>query len=108
MFPSDAIAMLDRQIEEHGETVTLRRSGQGDKAVRAIVRRLVPQDLANATKDARSSVILSPSDFADWPSLPNDHDEVAIGQGAFVEIIEPEDVRSIDNRPVRISLVVAG
>ena len=108
MLPSDAIAMLDRQIEEHGETVTLRRAGQGDKAVRGIVRRLVPQDLAHAGQSDRSSVILSPSDFADWPSLPNDRDEIAIGQGSFRSALEPVNIVSIDNQPVRISFVVAG
>ncbi|MBB4146028.1 hypothetical protein [Rhizobium rhizoryzae] len=108
MTPETALAMLDRQIKTHGETVTLRRAGQGDKAVRAIVRRLVPQDLAHAANEPRSSVILSPSDFADWPSLPSDRDEIAIGQGSFQSALEPEDIRSIDNQPVRISLVVAG
>lgn len=108
MTPETALAMLDRQIKRHGETVTLRRAGQGDKAVRAIVRRLVPQDLAHAAQSARCSVILSPSDFADWPSLPNDRDEVAIGQGSFQSALEPVNIVSIDDEPVRISFVVAG
>jgi hypothetical protein len=108
MTPDHALAMLDRQIARHGETVTLRRAGQADKAVRGIVRRLVPQDLANAANERRSTVVLSPSDFADWPGLPSADDLVAIGAGAMVDVLEPADIVVIDTVPVRISLVVAG
>ena len=107
MRAEQAIASLNRQLAKHGQDVTLRRVGQPDKTVHGFVRRLVPQGLANGANEGRSSVVLSPSDFADWPSLPSDRDAVAIGAGVMAEVLEPVDVISIDNVPVRISLVVA-
>lgn len=69
MTPTAAIAMLDRQIHDHGEDVQLRAQsaptdGTADVAVRAFVRGFQPEELASGVQQNDSKAILSPSSLA--------------------------------------------
>ena len=83
MRPAEAIDMLDRQLAEHGETVTLRRMAAGVVAqsvdVSAFVRGFEPRELVNGITQKHSKVIMSPTGLAGWPSA-----EPAAGQDIVI------------------------
>jgi hypothetical protein len=63
--PAQAIAMLDRQIEAHGQTVTLTRLVPNQHSItltcKAFVRGYKPDELANGVQQGDSLVVLSPT-----------------------------------------------
>lgn len=66
MTPQAAIAMLDRQIADHGQPITLRKNGapadgSADVTVRAFVRGYRPEELAGGVQQSDSQVVISPS-----------------------------------------------
>lgn len=103
MTPSHAIAMLERQIARHGQTVTLKLAG-GDVAARAFVRGMKPDELTGDLKQNDRKVTLSPAGGAiDLRSL----DTIVIAGRDYMVEFEPDIIR-MDDQPVRINVVVRG
>lgn len=77
MTPAQAIAMLDRQLEKHGQRITLQRltSAAGgasipfDVTVRAFVRNYKPDELVGGIVQSDSKVTISPTEIEEkgWP-----------------------------------------
>lgn len=115
MKPSRAIAMLDRQVANHGQAVTLRRivpgSSELDASVRAVVRGYRPEQVTDAATVGSSSVTVSPTALKGtafeaggaWPTVG---DRVVVD--GRVRIIEAAEPLKIDDVVVRFNLVVAG
>ncbi len=113
MTPAAAIAMLDRQLAQHGQSVTLRRlvSNQPDAehATRAFVRNYRPQEVTAGITIGSSNVVLSPTGLAGSAfaaDLPKAVDKIVI-LGRQRNILAAEPV-VVDDVLVRINLVVAG
>jgi hypothetical protein len=109
MTPGAAIAMLDRQIAQHGETVTLLRIGNPDVTldVQAFVRRAMVDDLVPGADPAQygTVIVLSPTGLTTFvPPLRGDNVTVS-GRQAFIE--EVETVRMAD-AVVRYNLRIKG
>jgi hypothetical protein len=78
MTPADALAMLDSQLAEHGETIVLRRLTLGPGGTQipfsvnclAFVRGYEPEQLVGGITQQDSRVILSPTQIvaAGWTS----------------------------------------
>jgi hypothetical protein len=107
--PAAAIAMLDRQIAQHGETVTLTRIGTPDVTldVQAFVRRAVVDPLVPGGDPAQygTVVVLSPTGLTTFvPPLRLDQITVG-GRDALIE--EVETVRMADE-VVRYNLRIKG
>jgi hypothetical protein len=68
MTPATAIAALDRQIANRGQTVMLRKAsaanGAGDVSVRAFVRGYQPEELSGGIQQGDSTMIVSPTALA--------------------------------------------
>lgn len=71
MTPSQAIALLDAQIAEHGQTVTLTRLVPNQTSItltcKAFVRGYKPDELANGVQQGDSLVVLSPTALVGSP-----------------------------------------
>lgn len=116
MTPADAIAMLDRQIAEHGQTVAFERivgtgptaTGQGgDVLIAAHVRTLREDELIAGMTQNDLMVIVSPTALASWPfGLPAKGDKVVIdGRKHNIELPQPI---KIAGTLVRLNLKVKG
>lgn len=103
MTPAHAIQMLERQLAQNGQTVTLKLA-TGDVAVRAFVRGMKPDELTGDLKQNDRKVTLSPRRGA--TNLAHLDTIVIAGRDHMVEF-EPDIVR-MDDQPVRINLVVRG
>jgi hypothetical protein len=114
MSPDQAVAMLDSQLAEHGELITLRRytapSGtprpKTDLAdIPAFVRAVKPEEFFGNVDSTFSNVTLSPTNFTPlWPLVKGD--KVMIdGRERNVEMVKPI---KLGNVLVRCNLVVAG
>lgn len=107
MTPSAAISMLDRQIADHGEPVTLRRIGSPDttQAVRAFVRHGNVGEVVQGGDPAqtRTMVALSPTGLTLVP-LRGDQADIA-GRRVTIEDVKP--IR-IGASVVRYNLEVSG
>lgn len=107
MSPAAAIAMLDRQLAAHGQTVVLRRGAVALPA-RAFVRDYAPEELVGGIVQGARQVILSPTGqtgpFAESPVDRNDEIEID-GRPYNVETANP--VRIAD-AVVRVNLQVTG
>ena len=115
MKPAKAIAMLDRQIKAHGQTITLRRLVPNADPIEAIVRGFVrgyrPEQITDGITVGMSQVILSPTalkgtSFEAEENWPCKNDRVVINSRA--RNIEAPDPIKIDDVLVRFNLVVAG
>lgn len=101
MTPAAAIAMLDRQIAEHGQEITLRKvnaptDGTADIAVRAFVRGFRPEELAGGVQQSDSKVILSPTVLDGTP--------FAAGVKRLDKILIDGRLRNVEGvNPVRIN-----
>jgi hypothetical protein len=125
MTPASAIASLDKQIAEHGETCVLRRKEGNplvtkDCTIRASVRDLTAQELVGTGMQAASEVIMSMTQVlaAGWPSghvvtagtvdprVPRANDFMVIkGKQRQVKIAKP---KAINDVVVRVVLTVEG
>ena len=76
MTPTEAIAMLDRQIDAHGQRVSFKRNTAGLTA-RGFVREYKPEQLVGLITQADRMVIISPSVLGTF-GVPKALDEVAI------------------------------
>lgn len=107
MTPASAIAMLDRTVARHGQTVILRR-GDTDTTVRAFVRNYRPDELVNGIQQGDTSLVLSPTQVADTPFAASiqRNDKVVIG--GRVRNVQGADPVLIADQLVRINLLVRG
>lgn len=113
MIPAAAIAMLDRQLSMHGQTVTLRRGAKGAATATLTVKgfvtgfkadEIVPGSGISQNDD---KVIVSPSSLTGWPdALPGADDWCEIN-GKFRAVVVGR-VRKIGDVIVRIELQVKG
>lgn len=120
MTPARAIAMLDRQLAQHGEDVTLRRrSGAGTLDVTCRARPVAAKagELVGEVRQTATMLVLSPTQIlaAGWPSglapgasederWPRPGDEVVL-DGRTRRISSAERFR-LDGTVVRINLEV--
>jgi len=106
MTPADAIAMLDRQLADHGENVTYHvvTAGAADAGalVRAFVRGLKPEELVGTISQKDRKVTLSPSSGV----APVEGNRFDIA-GKDCTIIAVEPVR-LNSAVVRYNVVVKG
>ncbi len=114
MTPAAAIASLDRQLAQHGQSVTLRRLVPNEPdavehATRAFVRNYRPQEVTGGITIGSSNVVLSPTGLAGSAfaaELPKVTDKVVIlGRPRNIMATEPVVIADV---LVRINLVVAG
>lgn len=113
MTPAAAIAMLDRQLEQHGQTITLRR-GKSEAPTATVTLKgfvtgfkadeIVPGSGISQNDD---KVILSPSSLGAWPGAAPGKDDWCEINGKFRAVIVGR-VRKIDDVIVRIELQVKG
>jgi len=88
MTPSDAIAMLDRQLAQHGQTITLQRGSGVVRSGRGFVRSYKLEKVVGLITLADRTVISSPSDFGG--DLPRAGDDFATaGKLGKVQEVEP-------------------
>jgi hypothetical protein len=125
MTPADAIAMLDRQLADHGEDCTLRRKegnplAEKDVAVRAVVRGLRRDEIVGVATQAWLSAVMSMSQIlaAGWPDghvvapgvvdprLPRPNDFLVV-KGKQRQVMFSDPI-AIDGVIVRVNLTVAG
>ena len=109
MTPARAIAMRDRQIAEHGQPVTLKRSGTSDLTMHAFVRGYRADELIGGINQGDTMVIASPpqlvgTDFASVPPRTGDRILIA-GRLRRVGIDDPV---YIGGTLVRVNLTVTG
>ncbi len=114
MSPADAIAMLDRQIAQHGQGITLRRVVANAPAIeaphRAFVRGYRPDELSGGLQQNDSLLILSPTKMpaafsgASNRIRPNDKIEVS-GRTRNVQFADHVEVGGV---VVRINVTVRG
>lgn len=101
MSPETMIGLLDRQLDRHGEWITLQRlvaDGEGNQTVsaearvRAFVRANQPQALGESDA-ANTKAKLSPTDLAReaWPGVPERDDRVNFqgGRKANIALVSP-------------------
>lgn len=116
MTPAEVIAMLDRQIAEHGQTVAIERLvGTGPMATRqgggvqiaAHVRTLREDELISGMTQDDLMVIVSPTGLAGWQfGVPVKGDKVVIdGRPRNIELAQPI---KIAGTLVRLNLKVKG
>ncbi|ACL59908.1 hypothetical protein [Methylobacterium nodulans] len=109
MSPADALAMLDRQIAENGQTVTLQHDGVS-YPLRAFVRGYSPREIGNGIQQGDSKVVLSPTELAaaGFPAdeAPERLDTLVIsGRVRNVEYATPVE---LGDAVVRYDLLVRG
>lgn len=91
MTPDEAIAMLDRQIAEHGQPVAFRRGIQPQVSARGFVRGYKPEELVGMIEQADRQVVVSPTSLGAF--VPQDNDDVAIaGRQGKVMDVEPVQI----------------
>lgn len=106
MSPERAIAMLDMQVEKHGQDIRLMR-GNSSWTIKAPVRGYRPEELGNGILQGDSEVVVSPTQLArhglvDVRRL--DRIEVA-GRTRIVEYATPTP---IGGKVVRWEILVRG
>ncbi|HEY4136491.1 MAG TPA: hypothetical protein VGO34_14900 [Alphaproteobacteria bacterium] len=109
MTPAAAIAMLDRQLAEHGGDILLTRAAPAaSTTVRAQVRGYSGAELAGSIQQGDSRVILSPTQLnaAAPPWLPQRDDKAVIDGKTFnIEDAVPTRLAGV---LVRLDLQVRG
>jgi len=90
MTPTQAIAMLDRQISRHGQPIAFRRGKSGPQHnARGFVRGYRPEELVGMIQQADRGVVLSPSGLVGF-GLPKSGDEFSSqGRNGIVQDVEP-------------------
>lgn len=113
MTPANAIAMLDRQMAEHGQPVVLRRVAANlptiEKAVAAFVRGYKSYELVGGIQQGDTMVIISPTTLAGSPfasAIPRSGDKMTFdGRLRNVQMV---DLVTIAGTVVRINIQVRG
>ena len=108
MTPAQAVAMLDQQLAEHGETIALRHMASGAAAasedVRAFVRGYKPDEVVGAIAQGDGKITVSPTGLV---SPPKFNDKAVIGGSKVRNIQAVEEVR-LAGVVVRYNLQVRG
>lgn len=106
MTPADAKAMYRRQIAAHGETITLRRTGQSDQSVRARVTGYEPEELVGGIQQGDRKVIVLAEDVTGFTPRKGD---LVILRGAPLSIQAVDDsTRRVAGTLVAYELVARG
>ncbi|MCV9960389.1 hypothetical protein OIU34_00620 [Pararhizobium sp. BT-229] len=108
MTPAQAIAALDKQLAQHGQTVTLRKGNTvvGQATVKAFVRGVTAEDLVGNVTQTDKKVTISPTGL-DAYGIPGANTIVVI-DGAPTSIIGKPEVIKLDDVVVRINMAVKG
>ena len=111
MFAANAIAMLDRQLAQHGKTVTVMRGNPDAPTASVSAKGFVRGDRAtdisgeSGILQRTSTIVLSPTDFAAWPApLPRKGDWATVA-GQTRTIVEFDHI-ALNDIVVRIELTV--
>ena len=108
MTAAEAIAMLDRQLADHGEDITLRHMAGGaissTETPRAFVRGYKPDEVVGAIQQGDGKVTISPSGLV---SAPKFNDKVVIGGTKVRNVQAVEEIR-LAGVVVRYNLQVRG
>jgi formylmethanofuran dehydrogenase subunit D len=106
MTPAAAIAMLDRQLSAHGQTVTVKnRDASVSASVRAHVRVAKEDEIAGLRQQVWWKVILSPTGLSALLPIKKGFSVTIEDTERAVELAAP--IR-MDDVLVRIDLMVAG
>lgn len=109
MTPAQAIAMLDRQMEKHGEPVVLRRGSPSTPLpTTGFVRGYKANEIVDMIQQGDSHIVLSPSGLSGIfaAKLPTSDDKIDVA-GSTKNIISAEPVR-MAGVLVRMNLQVRG
>lgn len=106
MTPAQAIAMLDRQISAHGQSLKFKRGNGAVVPMRGFVRSFKASELVGTLKQGDRSVILSPSSLGAF-GAPQGQDKVSFLAGGSATVQSVEQVH-INDVLVRLNLVVRG
>lgn len=107
MNSTAAIAMLDRNVAQHGQTVVLRRDTT-DFTVLAFVREYQPDEMVGGIAQGDTKVVLSPTQLVGSPfeeSVLRNDKVVIRGRVRNIQAIEPV---LMSDRLVRLNLQVRG
>lgn len=108
MTPAEAIAMLDRQLADHGEDIGLRHMSGGTVSLtetpRAFVRGYKPDEVVGAIAQGDGKITISPTGLA---SPPRFNDKTVIGGSKVRNIQAVEEIR-LSGVIVRYNLQVRG
>lgn len=106
MTPAEAIAMLDAQLAEHGQTVKLRKTNTpaGEVPVRAFVRGYEAKELVGLIKLGDRKVTVSPSDLGAFGEPAANQFVVVDGKTKTIQG-DPELIR-INDVLVRVNMTV--
>lgn len=102
MTPAAAIAMLDRQVDAHGQTVTFHR-GATTLAMRGFVREFKPEQLVGLITEQDRLVVLSPSVLSTY-GTPKELDDVSIA--SKLGKVQSVGTTHIDDTLVRLEVRV--
>ena len=110
MTPSEVIAALDRQLANHGDTVTLYRyDGQRAKVdevtVKGFVRPVKNDELVGDIKLDDTKIILSPTGLGGMSALKKGHKALVNGRELNIEIPKPTRMQDV---LVRYDVVARG
>lgn len=108
MKPSAAIAMLDRQLAKHGQTVILRHGNTtvGQLTLKAFVRGVKAEEVVGEVTQTDRTVVFSPTDLGAFGEP--DASVSAVIDGKPHKIVgKPEFIRLSDVL-VRVNMVVKG
>jgi hypothetical protein len=103
----EAIAQLDADLADAGETVTLIR-GNSSASFLAVVSGYTPQEIqpGSGIVQGDSRVVLSPTGLASFPALPKRNDKLRVaGVQWNVQAVNP---LSFGDTVVRIELQIRG
>lgn len=108
MTPAEAIAMLDRQLADHGEDIALRHMAAGaiasTETVRAFVRGYKPDEVVGNIQQGDGRITVSPTGLA---SAPKPNDKTVVGGIKVRNVQAVEEVR-LAGVVVRYNLQVRG
>lgn len=108
MTPTNAIAMLDRQLAKHGSTVKLFR-GEIEVSIKGFPRGYKPDEIGSGISQGDSQVVISPTHLqgsAFQAVLPRKLDQVEYGGRR--RNVENVDAVLLDDVVVRINMQVRG
>jgi len=108
MTPDQSIAMLDRQLARHGQTVRLRKGNTavGEATVKAFVRGIKADEIAGTITQSDKNVTVSPSGLATF-GMPAAGGTVVV-DGTPRAIIGSPEIIKMNDVVVRINMVVKG
>jgi hypothetical protein len=90
MTAAEAIAMLDRQIAEHGQAIAFRR-GATEQAATGFVRGYKAEQLVGLTTQKDREVIVSPTSLEGY--APRENDDFAITAGPVLgKVMDAEPI----------------